>query len=317
VAVPESLAAAERAAPWDAPAGPHVRTDRRRITTGMVLELVGRFCLYAVLLILFLMPFIWMFLGSVRRESEIFGMMFPLSIHSIWPVEWSLQSFLDIYGISEQGKIGGLQFQRGLLNSAITAGSVVLFSLLFNTMAAYFFARLPFPGKKYLLAYVVATFLIPADITIVPLYIVVSYLGMANSYWALIVPFYASPFIVFLLMQFMYSLPKELDEAATVDGANYWDILWKIVFPNTLPALTTAALIEFQFIWNNFYWPLVVTGDPALQVIQVMIATSVSERSIYWGRIFAGMVSAVLPVLVLFLSCQRFYFRGAVLSGMK
>jgi multiple sugar transport system permease protein len=315
VAVPDSLVAAERSAQATAPA--HHKTYRRRLTAGSVLGLVGRYVLYAVLMVVFLLPFVWMFLGSVRRESEIFGMMFPLSIYTIVPVEWSLQSFLDIYGISEQGKIGGLQFHKGLLNSAITAGAVVLFSLVFNTMAAYFFARLPFPGKRFLLAYVIATFLIPADITIVPLYILVSYLGMLNSYWALIVPFYASPFIVFLLMQFMYSLPKELDEAATVDGANYWDILWRIVFPNTLPALTTAALIEFQFIWNNFYWPLVVTGDQSLQVIQVMIATSVSERSIYWGRIFAGMVSAVLPVLLLFLACQRFYFRGAVLSGMK
>lgn len=293
------------------------RTYRRRVTAGAVLGLVGQYVLYAVLLVVFLLPFVWMFLGSVRREAEIFGMMFPLSIHTVWPVEWSLTSFLDIYGISEAGKIGNLQFQLGLLNSAITAGAVVLCSLLFNTMAAYFFARLSFPGKKYLLAYVIATFLIPADVTIVPLYILVSFLGMANTYQALIVPFYASPFIVFLLMQFMYSLPKELDEAATVDGANYWDILWRIVFPNTLPALTTAALIEFQFIWNNFYWPLIVIGDPAKQVIQVMIATSVTERSIFWGRIFAGMVSAVLPVLVLFLACQRFYFRGAVLSGMK
>jgi ABC-type glycerol-3-phosphate transport system permease component len=293
------------------------QTHRKPVTAGAVLGLVGRYVLYAFLLVVFLLPFMWMFFGSVRREAEIFGMMFPLSIHTVWPVEWSLQSFLDIYGISEAGKIGNLQFQLGLLNSAITAGGVVLCSLLFNTMAAYFFARLPFPGKKYLLAYVIATFLIPADVTIVPLYILVSFLGMANTYQALIVPFYASPFIVFLLMQFMYSLPKELDEAATVDGANYWDILWRIVFPNTLPALTTAALIEFQFIWNNFYWPLIVIGDPAKQVIQVMIATSVTERSIFWGRIFAGMVSAVLPVLILFLACQRFYFRGAVLSGMK
>ena len=293
------------------------QTHRKPVTAGAVLGLVGRYVLYAFLLVVFLLPFMWMFFGSVRREAEIFGMMFPLSIHTIWPVEWSLDNFLAIYGLNQEGRAGNYQFHRGLLNSAITAGGVVLCSLLFNTMAAYFFARLPFPGKKYLLAYVIATFMIPADITIVPLFIVAHFLGLVNSLWALIVPFYASPFIVFLLMQFMYSLPKELDEAATVDGANYWDILWRIVFPNTLPALTTAALIEFQFIWNNFYWPLIVIGDPAKQVIQVMIATSVTERSIFWGRIFAGMVSAVLPVLILFLACQRFYFRGAVLSGMK
>jgi len=314
MAVPESLVEAERRTAWVAPP---TALARRRVTAGTVAGLIGQYLLYALLLIVFLLPFVWMFLGSVRREAEIFGMMFPLSINTLVPVEWSLNSFLAIYGISPDGKAGNLQFHIGLMNSAITAGAVVLFSLVFNTMAAYFFARLPFPGKRFLLAYVIATFMIPADITIVPLYIVASYLGMLNTYWALIVPFYASPFIVFLLMQFMYSLPKELDEAATVDGANYWQILWQIVFPNTLPALTTAALIEFQFIWNNFFWPLVVTGDASLQVIQVMIATSFTQNMIFWGRIFAGMVSAVLPVLILFLACQRFYFRGAVLSGMK
>jgi multiple sugar transport system permease protein len=315
MAVPESLVEAERRVEWVAPPADALR--KRQLTLGGVAGLVGQYVVYVILLLVFLLPFVWMFLGSVRREAEIFGMMFPLSLNTLWPVDWSLDSFLAIYGISPEGKAGNLQFHIGLMNSAITAGAVVLFSLVFNTMAAYFFARLPFPGKRFLLAYVIATFLIPADITIVPLYIVASYLGMLNTYWALIVPFYASPFIVFLLMQFMYSLPKELDEAATVDGANYWQILWQIVVPNTLPALTTAALIEFQFIWNNFFWPLVVTGDQSLQVIQVMIATSVTQNSIYWGRIFAGMVSAVLPVLILFLACQRFYFRGAVLSGMK
>jgi len=315
VAVPESLVEANRSDDqWRGTVG---RTFRRRLTAGIVAEIVGRYVLYAVLLVLFLLPFLWMFFGAVRRESEIIAMMFPLSIHTIWPVEWSLNSFLAIYGISDEGRAGNYQFHRGLLNSGITATAVVALSLVFNTMAAYFFARLPFPGKRFLLAYVIATFMIPADITIVPLYIVANFLGLVNSLWALIVPFYASPFLVFLLMQFMYSLPKELDEAATVDGANYWQILWWIVFPNTLPALATASLIEFQFIWNNFFWPLVATGDLSLQVIQVMIATQFTDRSIFWGRIFAGMVSAVLPVLILFLGCQRFYFRGAVLSGMK
>jgi multiple sugar transport system permease protein len=258
-----------------------------------------------------------MFFGSIRRESEIHGLMFPFTWHTIVPVEWTLENFRDIFGLSEEGIQGGLHFQIGLMNSGIIATTVVCSSLLFNTMAAYFLARLPFPGKKYILAFILATFLLPFEVTVVPLYLVVSELGLRNTYWANIVPFYASPFIVFMLTQFLGGIPRDLDEAALVDGASYWQILWFVIFPNALPALATAALIEFQFIWNNFYWPLVVTGDPALQVIQVMIATSVSERSIYWGRIFAGMVSAVLPVLILFLSCQRFYFRGAVLSGMK
>jgi multiple sugar transport system permease protein len=284
---------------------------------GRLLEPVVRCAIYFLLLVVFLLPFIWMFFGALRREIEIHGYMFPFSWHTIVPVEWSLQSFLDIYGISEEGAKGGLRFHRGLMNSGIIATAVVASSMLFNTMAAYFFARLPFPGKKFLTAYVLATFLLPFEVTIVPLYLVVSELGLRNTYWAMIVPFYASPFIVFMLTQFLGSIPKELDEAALVDGANYWQILWWIIVPNAVPAIATAALIEFQFIWNLFYWPLIATSSLDLQVIQVMIVSQTSDRQIYWGRTLAGLVSAVLPVLILFLVGQRFYFRGAVLSGMK
>lgn len=297
----------------------HVNAPERKQTLrlGVVAELALRYTIYLLIAIIFLLPFIWMFTGSVRREAEIHGEMFPFNWHTIVPIQWTLQSYLDIFGISEEGAKGGLRFHRGLMNSAIIAVAVVASSMLFNTMAAFFFARLPFPGKKWLTAYVLATFLLPFEVTVVPLYLVVSDLGLRNTYWAMIVPFYASPFIVFMLSQFLGSIPIDLDEAALVDGASYWQILWKVIFPNALPAIATAALIEFQFIWNLFYWPLIATSSLDLQVIQVMIASQTSDRQVYWGRTFAGLVAATLPVLIVFLFGQRFYFRGAVLSGMK
>ncbi|MFN8632386.1 MAG: carbohydrate ABC transporter permease [Chloroflexota bacterium] len=296
-----------------------VATPERQsaLKLGAIGELIGRYVLYAVIAIVFLLPFIWMFTGSVRAEAEIHGMMFPFNLHTIVPVQWTIQSYLDIFGISEEGAKGGLRFHLGLMNSGIIAVAVVASSMLFNTMAAFFFARLPFPGKKWLTAYVLATFLLPFEVTVVPLYLVVSALGLRNTYWAMIVPFYASPFIVFMLTQFLGGIPKDLDEAALVDGASFWQILWKVIFPNALPAIATAALIEFQFIWNLFYWPLIATSSLDLQVIQVMIAAQTSDRQVYWGRTFAGLVSATLPVLIVFLFGQRYYFRGAVLSGMK
>jgi multiple sugar transport system permease protein len=294
-----------------------VPTARPGPRIGRFVEPVLRYALYVVITVVFLLPFIWMFTGSVRAESEIHGMMFPFNWHTIVPVQWTLQSYLDIFGISEAGAKGGLRFQLGLMNSGLIAVAVVCSSMLFNTMAAYFFARLEFPAKKWLTAYVLATFLLPFEVTVVPLYLVISALGLRNTYWANIVPFYASPFIVFMLTQFLGNIPKDLDEAATVDGANMWDILWKVIFPNALPAIATAALIEFQFIWNLFYWPLIATSSLDLQVIQVMIAAQTSDRQVYWGRTFAGLVSATLPVLIVFLFGQRYYFRGAVLSGMK
>ncbi len=295
----------------------HVPERKQTLRLSRVGEIVLRYLIYLVITVVFLVPFIWMFTGSVRNEAEIHGEMFPFNWHTIVPIQWTLQSYLDIFGISEEGAKGGLRFQRGLMNSGLIAVAVVASSMFFNTMAAYFFARLPFPGKKWITAYVLATFLLPFEVTVVPLYLVVSALGLRNTYWAMIVPFYASPFIVFMLTQFLGGIPKDLDEAATVDGANMWEILWKVIFPNALPAIATAALIEFQFIWNLFYWPLIATSSLDLQVIQVMIAAQTSDRQVYWGRTFAGLVAATLPVLIVFLFGQRFYFRGAVLSGMK
>lgn len=282
-----------------------------------VLAAIGRYAMYLLLLVVFLGPFVWMFTGSVRREAEIHGYMFPFSWHTIWPVHWTLQNFADIFGISDAGKQAHLNFQRGLFNSVLVATSVVACSLLFNTMAAYFFVRLPFPGKRFLFLFVIATFMLPSEVTIVPLFLVVTRLHLQNTYWAMIVPFYCSPFIVFMLVQFFQSIPKDLDEAAMIDGANAWQILWRIVVPNAIPTLTTAALIEFQLIWNLFYWPLIATNNPKLQVLQVMIASQSTDTGVYWGRTFAGMVTTVLPVLILFFAFQRFFFRGAVLSGLK
>ena len=289
----------------------------RAATLTRAVEALARLLVYTLLLVVFLLPFLWMFFGAVRREVEILTYMMPFSWHTIVPVEWSLESFLTIFGLTVEGRNANYRFHLGLMNSAIVAIACVASSLVINTMVAYFLARLPFPGKKYVLAFVLATFMLPADVTIVPLYLVVGNLGLLNTYWAIIVPYAANPFLIFMLTQFMYGLPKELDEAALVDGATYWQILWRVVFPNLVPALATASLLEFQAIWNLFYWPLVAVSSQELQVIQVMIATQISESQVYWGRIFAGMVSATLPVLLLFLAGQRYYFRGAVLSGMK
>jgi len=291
---------------------PPLKTARRVI--GVVLRTV----LYVALCVIFLVPFVWMIFGSVRAESEIFQYLAPFGIRTFLPIKWTPDSYLTILGLNQVGRSAGYDFGRALLNSLIVSGGVVISSLIFNTMGAYFFARLPFPKKNWLVLYMLATFLIPFEATMVPLYIVVRRLHIENSYWAMIVPWYASPFVIFSLMQFMRdSIPYDLDEAALMDGAGYGTILWRIIVPNAIPGLVTNALLEFQFIWNLFYWPLIAVGDRRIQVLQVVISQTLGDRQVYWGRTFAGLVAATLPVLIVFLFGQRFYFRGAVLSGMK
>jgi ABC-type glycerol-3-phosphate transport system permease component len=258
-----------------------------------------------------------MVLGSLRLEKEIFANLFPFSIRTFVPIEWTIQNYLDVLGISEDGQRFGFNFGRNLLNSFIVSATVVVSSLVFNTMAAYFFARLHFPHKNILLVYVIATMLVPFQVTIVPLYIVVRDLGIQNSYWAMILPWYASPFVIFALIQFFKEIPIELDEAAIVDGASYWQILRHVIVPNSIPGLITMALLEFQFIWNLFFWPLIAVSSNEIQVIQVALSSQTTQTQVFWGRTFAGAALASVPVILLFMVMQRYYIQGVAQTGVK
>lgn len=296
---------------------PTILETRRRRTLSQGLMGVGLGVTYTLLFLLFTVPFLWMFFGSIRQESEIFANLYPFTWKTILPIEWTLKSYADIFGISDDGQKYNLRFQRFLGNSLYVSFAVVCSSLLFNTLAAYFFARLRFPLKNVLLVFVVATLLVPFQATIVPLYIVVDAFGMANSYNGLIMPWYASPFVIFALMQFMKDIPIDLDEAAVMDGANLFQILWRVIVPLTIPGLITMSLLEFQFIWNLFYWPLILISSPQLQMIQVAIATQTTQTQTFWGRTFAASVTASLPVIVLFLFLQRYYVQGVAMTGLK
>jgi ABC-type glycerol-3-phosphate transport system permease component len=278
---------------------------------------VLRVLLYGVICVIFLMPFAWMFFGSLRAEREIFAYMVPFSWRTFIPIEWTLDSYMTILGLNDTGRLLNMNFGRNLLNSFIVSTAVVISSLFFNTMGAYFFARLPFPKKNWLLMYMLATFLIPFEVTMVPLYIVVRTLHLDNTMWALIVPWYASPFVIFSLIQFMRStIPYELDEAALIDGAGYFTILWRIIVPNSVPGLVTNGLLEFQFIWNLFYWPLIAVGDKNIQVLPIVISTTIGQTQQYWGRNFAGSSLATVPVVLLFLALQRYYVEGIASTGV-
>jgi ABC-type glycerol-3-phosphate transport system permease component len=276
-----------------------------------------RAALYIVISLIFLIPFIWMFFGSLRAEREIFQNLYPFGWNTFFPIDWTLDHYLDVLGLSEAGRRAGLNFGRNLFNSFFVSAAVVISSLVFNTMGAYFFARLPFPKKNWLLVFVIITLFVPFEATMVPLYIVVRTLELQNSYWAMIVPWFASPFVIFALIQYFRDIPYELDEAARIDGAGYFRILWSIIVPLSIPGLVTLALLEFQFIWNLFYWPLIAVNDNNLQVLQVAISAQTTQTQTFWGRTFAGAALASVPVIVIFLILQRYYVRGVAQTGIK
>jgi multiple sugar transport system permease protein len=279
-------------------------------------------CLYVLLFLIialiFIFPMAYVIGNSFRNTQAIWGNAYPFSLRSFFTLkDFTLEGYLYSLGLTSVARFQGVNITRNLLISLLSSICVVLSSLLVSTSAAYFFARLPFPGKKILLVLVVATMMIPQQVVTVPLYFVANALGLINTFWALVVPWYSSPFVVFLLMQFLSDIPHELDEAAIVDGAGRWQILWKIILPNSIPGLLTVCLMEFQFIWNEYFWPLIAISRTSLQPIQVAIASQFTDRAQNWGAVFATMVLASLPIIILFLFAQKYFYISVTNSGIK
>ncbi len=294
-----------------------VRDRRVALARGAVGTLIT-WVLYVVIALVFVTPMAWVIGNSFRSSQAIFANIYPVSWKTFIPYDqFSLNNYLQALGVGTVARGLGFNLDQALFISLSSAVAVVICSLIFNTGAAYFFGRLRFPRKDLMMIYVVVTMMIPQQVVIVPLFLVVNQLGLTNTFWALVVPWYASPFIVFALTQFFAELPHELDEAAIMDGANLFQVLRHVVVPNSIPGLLTVALIEFQFIWNEFYWPLVAISKQNLMPVQVAIASQFTERDPNWGRVFAAMVLASMPIVLLFLLLQRYFYESATLSGLK
>jgi multiple sugar transport system permease protein len=274
--------------------------------------------LFLIIGMIFIFPMAYVVGNSFRNTQAIWGNAFPFSPKSFFTLkDFTIEGYLYSLGLTVVALNQGVNISHNLLISFLSSVCVVTLSVVFSTSAAYFFARLPFPGKKILLVMVVATMMIPQQVVTVPLYFVADTLHLINTFWALVVPWYSSPFVVFLLVQFLSDIPYELDEAAIVDGANRWQILWKIILPNSIPGLLTVCLMEFQFIWNEYFWPLIAINQTRLQPIQVAIASQFTERTQNWGAVFASMVLASLPIIVLFLLAQKYFYESVTSSGIK
>ncbi len=273
---------------------------------------------FALIVIIFIFPLIYVVGNSFRDTQAIWSNAYPFSFKTFFTLkDFTMEGYTYSLGLNDIAKYQGVNITRNLFISFASSICVVSLSLVFSTSAAYFFGRLPFPGKKYLLILVVATMMIPQQVVIVPLYFVANKLGLINSFLALVIPWYSSPFVVFLLVQFVSDIPIELDEAAIVDGTTRWQILWKIVLPNCIPGLLTVGLMEFQFIWNEYFWPLIAISKTKLQPIQVAIASQFTDRAQNWGAVFASMVLASAPIIILFLFSQKYFYESVASSGIK
>ncbi|GAA1953924.1 carbohydrate ABC transporter permease [Microbacterium aquimaris] len=285
-----------------AAASPVPTRRRRRHGTG------ARALTYTVLgigLILWLIPFVWMLLGSLKTQGEI------LQRPPTWlPQNPTLENFAAWFG--------PLDFWQFFANSAIVAVATVLGNLVFCSMVGYALAKMEFPGKRVLFLLVMLTLMVPGVVTFVPLFVMVSSLGLVNTYPALILPFVTAPVGVFLMRQFMLGIPEPLLEAARLDGAGEWRIFTRIVMPLCGPPLATLGILTFLSSWNNFLWPLVAAQTEEMYTLPVALSLySTGQNATNYGLLLAGSVLVITPIIVLFVFLQRWFIRGVATTGLK
>ncbi len=222
-----------------------------------------------------------------------------------------------IGGQNYQDVFDQLPFRRYVSNSVFIVGTIVVFGLGINSLVAYALARLRFTGRSLLLAVMVALIIIPLEAVVVPLLLIVNRLGWLDSYHVQIIPFMADPFSIFLFYQFFIGLPRDMEEAALVDGASLFEIYWRIILPLSRPVFATVAILQFLFHWNDFLWPLMVTRGETYRPLMVGIQQFFSQDPKVWGDIMAFASMITIPVLIVFLLFQKWFVQSVATTGVK
>ena len=253
---------------------------------------------------LMLFPFGWMIATSLTSDSQLF-----MTPPQLIPVPLVPDNYLRV---AEAFPIG-----RFLVNSLLVAGISTSLQVGTSAMAAYAFARLRFRGRDVLFLVYLATLMVPLQVIIVPLFIEMRLLGLVNTYPGLILPAIASAFGTFLLRQAFLSLPRELDEAAFIDGASHWTVFRRIVLPLAGPALATFGIFAFMASWNSFLWPLVVTSSQDLFTLPVGLSNLHGRYETAWNLVMAGSTISVIPIVAVYVIAQKHVIRGVALSGIK
>jgi multiple sugar transport system permease protein len=251
-----------------------------------------------------LLPLVWMLLTSFKPEADI--VTFP---PRLLPRDVTLQHYGDVWE--------RIPFARLYFNTIVFAGGVTILSLILDSMAAYALARLQFRGRGVVFVFVLVMLMLPVQVTLVPLYDLLVALGWTDTLHGLIVPRATNAFGIFFLRQFFLSLPKDLEEAARVDGAGEFRIFRKIVLPLAVPALLTLALFHFMYNWNDLLWPLIINQNQAHQTLPSGLALFMGQHVVEYGVLMAASVMSLVPVVLFFLFIQRRFVEGVATTGIK
>jgi multiple sugar transport system permease protein len=267
------------------------------------------YLLLIVVALFFLFPIIFMFVSSIKNnETQIIRDMSSISAFIPYG-DLGLKNYFDVFK--------QMPFGRFMFNSVFIVSSTVLSGLVLNSMIAYALARLRFKGRGLILSLIIALIIIPTEAVVIPLLLMVNRINWLDSYQVQIIPFIVDAFSIFLFYQFFIGLPKSLDEAAKIDGANPFQIYRKIIVPLSRPVFATVAILQFLVRWGDFLWPLMVTRGYEYRPLPVAIQQFFSQDPKVWGDIFAFASMVTIPSLIIFLLFQKWFMRSVASSGIK
>ncbi len=266
---------------------------------------IAMYALLGAIAAAMLIPLIWLVGTAFKSPTEDIFQFPP----RLLPEQWTLQNFVTVWQSHP--------FGRYLVNSVIVSVLTVALNLLFCSLAAYPLARLSFRGREVIFTAIVATIMIPFQIVMIPLYVLAVQLGLRNTYLGVIFPAIASAFGIFLLRQAFQGVPKELEEAARIDGCSELGIWWYVMLPSIRPALLTLAIFVFIGAWSDFLWPLIVLDRPEYYTLPLGVASLAGTFSLDWRLVAAGSVISILPILIFFVVMQRYIVPSEAGSGVK
>ncbi|MFY9357330.1 MAG: carbohydrate ABC transporter permease [Defluviitoga tunisiensis] len=275
----------------------------RKIKVSPIEQIVVHLILIIWLLIS-VIPFVWMLSTSFKGPGEIF----------IFPPRWipknpTLKNYKDLF---QQ-----MNFGRPFLNSIIVSLSTTFLSVLLATMAGYGFAKFQFKNKNALFLLILGTVMVPGQITMIPVFLLLTKLNLLNTYWGLILPALANAFNIFFMRQFISGIPDELIEAAKMDGANEGWIFFKVILPLSKPAMAAITIFTFTGSWNNFLWPLIIATDESMYTLPVAVSVLGGQYTENIAMQMAGSVIVILPLIVVFLFTQKYFIKGITFTGLK
>lgn len=262
-----------------------------------------------VVALIFMFPLIWMIVSSFKDDAMIFSDITSLKAFA--------PAFKEDVFFNYKEVISKLPLVKAMLNSLSYIIVIIALGLIVNSMAGYAFARLKFPKKNLLFALILAVMIIPAQTVMLPQFSIIYKMGLSNSYLALILPAIASPMYIFLFRQNFMGIPESIEEAAKLDGASAIRTFFQLVVPLAKPVYATVGILVFITCWNDFVWPVMVISDSSKQTIQMALSSLFSIQPVNYGNVMAGLTLVTIPVLIIFLSLQKYYVAGIASTGAK